>query len=419
MIMPDKTKTKTKTVTPLPNTKDIEVTNKEINTKVRPKAAKVSDKETKPRPKATKVGDKETKAHPKATKVGDKETTPRTKAAKVGDKEIKPRPKAAKVGDKKITPRTQTTKASDAINDVAPAKTRTRIISTYHMFIIESRPKLVAENPNLSFSAISTLVAKKWREVRDDKDIVADIESRRAQHQDRVSARHETRRINRERRELSSKSASRRAPGHVSLYNIYLREQYAGVLAKNPDASFSTISSIIGERWKKIRNDQTLLADIKNKRTEYCHANKRGIFSDGFTRKTPGNVSVYNMYVKEEYPSVIAKNPGITFSDVVAIISKQWAGVRTSKEKLAALESKRIEYYNVRKGELDNQFEEMKEWCETIVGTSSSITDGININASTNSSAGFAASKPPPPTAHQNSKSPLGSPALSARTTTA
>lgn len=52
-------------------------------------------------------------------------------------------------------------------------------VSTYNIFVRETRPSIVSENPELSFAEIAARVSSKWKENKDDGDFIKGMEAKR------------------------------------------------------------------------------------------------------------------------------------------------------------------------------------------------------------------------------------------------
>ena len=57
--------------------------------------------------------------------------------------------------------------------------------------------------------------------------------------------------------------------GHVSAYNIFVRETRPSIVAENPNLSFSEIAAQVSKRWKLASKDPKRMADLNQKKSEY------------------------------------------------------------------------------------------------------------------------------------------------------
>ena len=63
------------------------------------------------------------------------------------------------------------------------------------------------------------------------------------------------------------KKAKRR--GHVSSYNIFVRETRPSIVAENPKMEFAEIAARVSKRWNDTKGDKKLMAELELKKQEY------------------------------------------------------------------------------------------------------------------------------------------------------
>jgi len=52
-------------------------------------------------------------------------------------------------------------------------------VSAYNIFVKETRPSIVGDNPNLSFAEIAAQVSKRWGDAKKDKKRMAELEKKK------------------------------------------------------------------------------------------------------------------------------------------------------------------------------------------------------------------------------------------------
>lgn len=60
--------------------------------------------------------------------------------------------------------------------------------------------------------------------------------------------------------------------------------------------------------------------------------------------KRKGHVSAYNIFVKETRPSIVKKNPNLSFAQIAAQVSKKWKEAKKDGDRMAELERKKDDY---------------------------------------------------------------------------
>lgn len=66
--------------------------------------------------------------------------------------------------------------------------------------------------------------------------------------------------------------ASQKKPkrkGHVSAYNIFVRETRPSIVDENPNLSFAEIAAHVSRRWADAKKDKKRMADLDRKKLEY------------------------------------------------------------------------------------------------------------------------------------------------------
>jgi len=64
--------------------------------------------------------------------------------------------------------------------------------------------------------------------------------------------------------------------GHVSAYNIFVKETRPSIAEKNPNLSFSEIAAHLSQRWQEAKRDKKRMAELHRKTQEYTQAKNRG-----------------------------------------------------------------------------------------------------------------------------------------------
>jgi hypothetical protein len=57
--------------------------------------------------------------------------------------------------------------------------------------------------------------------------------------------------------------------GHVSAYNIFVRETRPSIVTENPNLSFAEIAAHVSRRWADAKKDKKHMADLDRKKLEY------------------------------------------------------------------------------------------------------------------------------------------------------
>ena len=65
----------------------------------------------------------------------------------------------------------------------------------------------------------------------------------------------------------SQKKAKRK--GHVSAYNIFVRETRPSIVVDHPNLSFAEIAAHVSKRWAAAKDDKKHMADLDRKKAEY------------------------------------------------------------------------------------------------------------------------------------------------------
>lgn len=58
--------------------------------------------------------------------------------------------------------------------------------------------------------------------------------------------------------------------GHVSAYNIFVKETRPSIVEQNPNLTFAEIAAQVSRRWKEAKKDKKRMADLENKKNSYA-----------------------------------------------------------------------------------------------------------------------------------------------------
>ena len=64
--------------------------------------------------------------------------------------------------------------------------------------------------------------------------------------------------------------------------------------------------------------------------------------------KRKGHVSSYNIFLKETRPSIVAKDPNLSFAEIAARVSKLWDVAKKDGARMAELEAKKHHYVQLQ-----------------------------------------------------------------------
>mmetsp|Transcript_3840 Transcript_3840/g.4781 ORF Transcript_3840/g.4781 Transcript_3840/m.4781 type:complete len:264 (-) Transcript_3840:755-1546(-) len=236
-----------------------------------------------------------------------------------------------------------------------PRKKRTgpkKPLSAYTLFVMQNRPRVSSQNPNMSFAEVASKVGLMWRELSEGK-----------REQFRKKADQDKTRYEKEKEEWKIRASQAPPPEEergkrkkrkgapknpLSAYTCFVMEMRPIVGAEHPEMTFGEVAVQVGQMWRNLdpekRLNYTHKAEIDKQRYENemvawnakLAAEAAEAAAEGKKRKKkrtgPRNpLSAYTYFVMEMRPIVSVENPEKTFGEVAAKVGQMWRELPAEK----------------------------------------------------------------------------------------
>jgi len=136
--------------------------------------------------------------------------------------------------------------------------------SAYMFYCAEQRPKLKADNPDLSFSDLGKQLGSDWKEL--DSDAKAPYEEQ---------AKKDKKRFEDEGGVTKKTAKKRKQEGPkrpLSAYMFFAQENRASIASDNPDAGFGELGKLVGQKWGELSTSDKAPYAKKNKEDKERYA---------------------------------------------------------------------------------------------------------------------------------------------------
>jgi len=135
-------------------------------------------------------------------------------------------------------------------------------------FVKRNRPKFKEKNPDASFGDLSRLIAKKYKELdAEEREVYEDLarkdKKRYEKEMENYSPPKDDRSLKGNKKKQKKDPNAPKKP--LNAYNYFCQANRPKILEKNPNASFSEVSKMQSEAYKKLSSEQMKKYEAKAK----------------------------------------------------------------------------------------------------------------------------------------------------------
>lgn len=232
-----------------------------------------------------------------------------------------------------------------------------RNITAYIMFQSSRRPEVKVENPDMKFADVARMLGEEWRNLseKDKKkwtDKANEDKARYLDEKEKYDAEHKDDEVVVEEVQNPDKKKKRKDPNKpkkaLGAYMFFSNWRRAEVVAKNPDASFGEIGTLVGNEWRALSEDdkkkwQDQAAEDKEryiKAMENYHPEetedeepdkKKRKKRDPYAPKRA--MSAYMFFSNSRREELIKKNPDASFGQIGKMTGEEWRKVNEEDKK--------------------------------------------------------------------------------------
>lgn len=253
--------------------------------------------------------------------------------------------------------------------DTIPKKPMT----SYRLFCLSKRPRLVEKYPQMSFVELSQRMGKKWRELPAEK---------KAKYEKRALKKKEKYEEKMKEWEVTNPGAFKELNGRkknnhvvfvevkeVTPFEVFCQKKSEEVKQKHPDLEGHALDAKLRKRWEKLKEHKK---DRYSEEAEKINTEQKNIAQSkshgqkNFDQKKPPKIkkppSAYILYFVEKRKELVKKDPKLNVIQTAKICSTEWKDISpVEREKFMEQAKKLKDEFITEHGSTNNVKTSKKE----------------------------------------------------------